>query len=260
MLATFSFSVNRNCENMASRSFSSEQKSARGVKKNHHKDNWLMAAATRSSDVNIRQSADCWRVGVTGTKKCSHGNGLSKHFFRSCFFLLLEKLVFSQFHKKNSYLFHIFVQFLRICVFDFSELVFFFCFSELVSCHVSRPSLVLCSLPPSNFILQPSSTTETLSERVKLIVFPCSRTISRNSPCCEVRSSRTNTGGLPALVLDDLTVRHDELCDYAWQRYYFDTFAQNFLSSCGLTFIWRGLRSKRPQTGKSETRVADAPA
>ena len=46
---------------MASGSLGSEQSCARGVKKNHHGDNWLVAAATRSSDANFQQRADCWK-------------------------------------------------------------------------------------------------------------------------------------------------------------------------------------------------------
>ena len=50
----------------------------------------------------------------------------------------------------------------------------------------SLPPLVLCSLPPSHFNLTPFSTPKKLSERVKVIAFPC---IQHNSPCRKVRSS-----------------------------------------------------------------------
>ena len=52
--------------------------------------------------------------------------------------------------------------------------------------------------------------------------------LSHNSSCRKVRSSRTNAGNPPPLALDELTLRHEELCDYM-ERYYSDTFAQFFV-------------------------------
>ena len=172
MLATFSLSVNRNCANMASRSFSSEQKSARGVNKNHHKDNWLMAAATRSSDANIRQSADCREL---EPKMFTRKRSFQKKN-RSCFFLLLG--FFSNFVEQ--------LVFLIICPtsqklrFRLLRTCFFFL--------LLRTRLLACSRPlfPLRTSSYPSSTREVLSEHVKVIALPCSRTISHNSSCRKV--------------------------------------------------------------------------
>ena len=144
--ATFSLSVNRNCQNMASRSFSFEQKSARCVKKNHHKDNWKMAAATRSSDANFQQSADCRKW-----------ESLEPNFFHSetvvpCFCLKLfvcfpQVDVFQHFSEKTSIF-----QPLRSCLSEFSELGVL-----LRTCLLagSPPPLLLWSLPTSNLIQPP---------------------------------------------------------------------------------------------------------
>ena len=60
-----------------------DKKSARGVKKNHHKDNWLMAPAQRSCGPNFgsRPIAEFWRhPGKHFTRKCSFQN-CSEAFF-----------------------------------------------------------------------------------------------------------------------------------------------------------------------------------
>ena len=64
---------------MANRSFRSDEKSARGAKKNHHGDIWFMAAVTRSSDELVAASR-LPEVGVTGTKKFHKATVVLKHF------------------------------------------------------------------------------------------------------------------------------------------------------------------------------------
>ena len=84
-----------------------------------------------------------------------------------------------------------------------------------------HPSLPLFSLPLSNFFFVPPSTKIVLSERVKVRTSPYSHTLRA------IKSDRP--GPVPAvLVLDVLTLRHEELCDFLWKSNYFDTFARNF--------------------------------
>ena len=131
-------------------SFWSEQRSVRSVRKIHHKDNGLLAAARRSSDANFRQSADCRKLGSLEPHK-NHTETVVRNFFLEAvlcfsevFFFkfsvtfvwvgknlsnLSQKLLFRLFHNLGFLL-------LRTC---------------LLAC--SPPLLVPCSLPLSYVIL-----------------------------------------------------------------------------------------------------------
>ena len=73
----------------------------------------------------------------------------------------------------------------------------------------TSPSLLLFSLPLSHFVLS-FFHKRVVSEHVKVFAFSYSLI---NSSSRKVRSPRRSSGPL-VLVLDDLTLRHDELCDY----------------------------------------------
>ena len=119
----------------------SKQKSARGVKKNHHKTigPWWQSRIPVTRTSGNLPNAGSW----------DHWNHTRKrpfqNFLRS--FLLLPRSW-------------------RVC------------FCKLVSWHVTFLPLVLCSLPPSNFILL-LPPQQRLRERVKVIAFPCSRATLR---------------------------------------------------------------------------------
>ena len=57
----------------------------------------------------------------------------------------------------------------------------------------------------------PEEDERVLVDHVREKAFPCGHGISS---CHKVRSSRPSGGGFPALVADDLTWRHEELCDH----------------------------------------------
>ena len=107
-------------------------------------------------------------------------------------------------------IFYSIVQPLRSCVSDFLELGFL----PLRSCVLPLSPLPFPLFFSSTFELHlcPFFHETVLSEHVKVISFPNGRTI--NSSCHKVRSSGTSARNLPALVLDDLTVWHEELCEY----------------------------------------------
>ena len=60
----------------------------------YHTENWLVAAALRSSDPNFRQSADCQKLGHWN-QKISHGNGPSKTNLEAVL-LLLRSCIFPE--------------------------------------------------------------------------------------------------------------------------------------------------------------------
>ena len=161
-----------------------------------------MAAATCSSDPNLRQSADCRKLGPT----FSHGNGRSKHVFRSCFFFASQQLVFSQSQGKVGFFLKKLSNFSEGCVFDFSELGVLLLRTCFLACF--PPSHVLCSLPPSHFILLFHKSCERTCQRSSVFFS------SHNSSCRKVKSSRPSGGGFLALVPDDLPSRHEAFRDY----------------------------------------------
>ena len=80
-------------------SWTTDEYSTRSVKIIYRMDNWLVAAAMRSSDPNFRQSADCWKLGSPAPKNFSRKRSVQKKF-RSCF-LLLRGSAFSQNQRKT---------------------------------------------------------------------------------------------------------------------------------------------------------------
>ena len=163
-------STNRNCESMADRFFISEMISARGVKKNHHEDHWLMEEATRSSGPNFRQSAGSWGH---RNHSFSQGKGPSTKFSEAVFLLLRSSVVSNKHEKHTS-------QKLRFRLLRTWGLLLRTCLLPL-----SPPPLVLCSLPPSNFFLGPP-LRDLLSETCQSSGVFLS--------CHEITSSRTIVG------------------------------------------------------------------
>ena len=126
------------------------RESARCAKTHLHGDNWLVAAATSSSDANFRQSADCQRLGSLEPKMVTRKRSF-QDVFRSFFFLLLRSWCETNKPGNNSY--HPkFVKPLRSCVFDFSELGGFA--SENLSLCMFPSST--CSLLSSPFAFHPA--------------------------------------------------------------------------------------------------------
>ena len=113
------------------------------------------------------------------------------------------------------------------------------------------PPIVLCSLPPSNFIV-PFLHKKVLSEHVNVAAFSKRHTTRRAA-----RSNRPDPVPTVCQHWAWMICPYGTMnCATAWRRCCFDTFAQFCSSSSGLRFSWRGATIKSSQTEMSETRAA----